>query len=66
MPEPLLEMDRSENPLREKLTTAFEVEDGQSGRADCAGLRRGCGHGCPGRVYGERLSDSAECDSGGG
>ena len=38
MPEPLLEMDRSENPLREKLTTAFEVEDGKVAVPTAPGL----------------------------
>ncbi len=38
MPEPLLEMDRSENPLREKLTTAFEFEDGKVAVPTAPGL----------------------------
>ena len=38
MPEPLLEMDRSENPLREKLTTTFSVEDGRVAAPTAPGL----------------------------
>ena len=38
MPEPLLEMDRSESPLREKLTPAFPVEDGRVAVPTAPGL----------------------------
>ena len=39
MPEPLLEMDRSENPLRDKLTTPlFKIEDGRVAVPTAPGL----------------------------
>ena len=39
MPEPLLEMDRSENPLRDNLTApVFQVEDGKVDVPSAPGL----------------------------
>ena len=51
MPEAMLEMDRSENALRENLTAAQVWNRRRSGGgAGCAGTGRGCRSGLPGAI----------------